>query len=85
MSIEEIVRKLLEDAQQGTLPFVEEAAPIIDLDTATEWEINEAIEAAAKVTDANHPPFIPLPRRIRTNVAGSARIASGSKRRRSHQ
>jgi hypothetical protein len=55
MSTEEIVRKLLEDAQQGTLPFVEEAAPIIDLDTATEWEIDEAIEAAARVTDANRP------------------------------
>jgi hypothetical protein len=64
MSTEEIVRKLLEDAQQGTLPFVEEAAPIIDLDTATEWEIDEAIEAAARVTDANHPEFTPpSPRR----------------------
>jgi len=63
MSIEETVRKLLEGAQQGTLPLIDEEAPTIDLDTATEWEINEAIEAAARVTDANHPRVAPLPRR----------------------
>jgi hypothetical protein len=62
MSIEETVRKLLEGARQGTLPLIDEA-PTIDLDTATEWEINQAIEEAAKITDANHPPVRHLPRR----------------------
>jgi hypothetical protein len=61
MSIEETVRKLLEGAQQGTLPLIDEEAPTIDLDTATEWEINAAIEAAVRLADANHLPFIPSP------------------------
>jgi hypothetical protein len=61
MSTEETVRKLLEGAQQGRLPLVDEEAPTIDLDTATEWEINEAMEAAAGVTDANHSSVSRVP------------------------
>jgi hypothetical protein len=64
MSNDEIIRKLLEDAQQGALEDAEQGTPSAfgshrpgDFEMeVTDFELNEAIEEAAKITDANHPP-----------------------------
>jgi hypothetical protein len=88
MSNNDLIRKLLEDAQQVALEDAEQGTPLafgshrpgeFEMEM-TDFELNEAIGEAAKITDANHPHAIPRSRRIRKNVAGSAVKTPGSKR-----